>query len=67
MEWGGVEYASMQCMSPSAREARLEEEQLSFIDGCPEDWRKLPIPEGRILVGLDGGYICAAELMKSPV
>ena len=38
-------------------EAELEEEQFSFIDGCPADWQKLPIPEGRIVVGLDGGYI----------
>ena len=38
-------------------EAELGEEQFSFIDGCPADWQKLPIPEGRIVVGLDGGYI----------
>jgi hypothetical protein len=29
----------------------------SFIEGCPADWRDLPIPEGRIVVGLDGGYV----------
>jgi hypothetical protein len=38
-------------------EAELGEERFSFIDGCPADWAKLPIPEGRIVVGLDGGYV----------
>jgi len=38
-------------------EAELGEERSSFIDGCPADWAKLPIPEGRIVVGLDGGYV----------
>jgi hypothetical protein len=28
-----------------------------FIEGCPAEWAKLPIPEGRIAVGLDGGYV----------
>ena len=46
-------------------EAELEEEQFSFIDGCPADWQKLPIPEGRIVVGLDGGYIRNREDKKS--
>jgi hypothetical protein len=38
-------------------EAELEEERPNFIDGCQADWAKLPIPEGRIVVGLDGGYV----------
>lgn len=38
-------------------EAELGEERPCFIDGCPADWAKLPIPEGRIVVGLDGGYV----------
>jgi hypothetical protein len=38
-------------------EAELAEERPCFIDGCPTDWGKLPIPEGRIAVGLDGGYV----------
>jgi hypothetical protein len=38
-------------------EAELGEERSCFIDGCPADWAKLPIPEGRIVVGLDGGYV----------
>ena len=38
-------------------EAELAEERPCFIDGCPAEWAKLPIPEGRIAVGLDGGYV----------
>lgn len=38
-------------------ETKLGEEQASFIEGCPAQWQKLPIPEGRIVVGLDGGYV----------
>ncbi len=38
-------------------EGELGKEQSSFIDGCPADWAGLPIPEGRIVVGLDGGYV----------
>jgi hypothetical protein len=38
-------------------EAELEEERPSFIDGCAADWAELPMPEGRIVVGLDGGYV----------
>jgi len=38
-------------------ETELAEERSCFIDGCPADWAELPIPEGRIVVGLDGGYV----------
>ncbi len=38
-------------------EAELGEERTSLIDGCPGHWAALPIPEGRIVVGLDGGYV----------
>jgi hypothetical protein len=38
-------------------EAELGEEQSCFIEGCPAQWAALPIPEGRIVVGLDGGYV----------
>lgn len=38
-------------------EAELADERPVFIDGCPVAWRNLPIPEGRIVVGLDGGYL----------
>jgi hypothetical protein len=38
-------------------EAELGKEQMSFVEGCPTQWAELPIPEGRIVVGLDGGYV----------
>jgi hypothetical protein len=38
-------------------DGELGEERSSFIDGCPAEWATLPIPEGRIVVGLDGGYV----------
>jgi hypothetical protein len=38
-------------------EAELGEEQWGFIEGCPRDWGNLPIPDGPITVGIDGGYV----------
>ena len=38
-------------------EAELGDERPCFIDGCPADWAGLSIPQGRIVVGLDGGYV----------
>lgn len=39
-------------------EGELTEERVSFMqDACPRDWMNLPIPDGRIVIGLDGGYI----------
>ena len=38
-------------------ETELQEERSSFIEGGQAEWRDLPIPEGRIEVGLDGGYV----------
>jgi hypothetical protein len=38
-------------------EAELGDEQWSFITGCPRDWGTLPIPDGPITVGIDGGYV----------
>jgi hypothetical protein len=38
-------------------EAELGEEQMSFIEGCPRDWGNLPIPDGPLTVGIDGGYV----------
>ena len=38
-------------------EAELGEERWSFIEGCPRDWGNLPIPDGPITVGIDGGYV----------
>jgi hypothetical protein len=38
-------------------EDELGEEQWAFIDGCQRDWEGLPIPDGPITVGIDGGYV----------
>jgi hypothetical protein len=38
-------------------EAELGEEQWAFVEGCPRDWGNLPIPDGPLTVGIDGGYI----------
>jgi len=39
-------------------ERELTEERVSFMqDACPRDWMNLPVPDGRIVIGLDGGYI----------
>jgi hypothetical protein len=38
-------------------EAKLGKEQWSFIEGCPRDWDNLPIPDGPITVGINGGYV----------
>src|SRR3954463_14567581 len=38
-------------------ESELGDERPCFIDGCPADWAALPIPEGRIVAALDGGYV----------
>src|SRR2546427_10621160 len=40
-------------------EDALGEEHMSFIDGCPRDWGVLPIPDGPLTVGIDGGYVKA--------
>jgi hypothetical protein len=45
-------------------EAELGEEQGSFIEGCPRDWGTLPIPDGPITVGIDGGYVRDWEAKK---
>jgi hypothetical protein len=40
-------------------EHALGEEQWSFIDGCLAEWSRLPIPNGPLTVGIDGGYVRA--------
>jgi hypothetical protein len=45
-------------------EAELGEEPWSFINGCPRDWGNLPIPDGPITVGIDGGYVRDWEAKK---
>lgn len=42
-------------------EEELGEEQVMFAHGCPRDWEALPRPDGRITVGLDGGFVHARE------
>jgi hypothetical protein len=38
-------------------EAELPADKCTFMTGVPADWVDLPIPDGRIVVGLDGGYV----------
>jgi hypothetical protein len=38
-------------------EDELGEEQWAFVEGCPADWATLPIPDGPLIVGIDGGYV----------
>jgi hypothetical protein len=40
-------------------EQALGEEQWSFLDSCPAEWSRLPIPNGPLTVGIDGGYVRA--------
>lgn len=42
-------------------ESELEEEKPMFIDGCINEWEKLPIPDEPLSVGIDGGYIYGRE------
>jgi hypothetical protein len=42
-------------------EDELGEEQACFIDGCQRDWDRLPIPDGPLTVGIDGGYVHARD------
>ena len=38
-------------------EDELGDEQVFFIQTCPRDRTTMPLPEGRITVGIDGGYV----------
>jgi hypothetical protein len=38
-------------------EDELGEEQWAFVEGYPADWGTLPIPDGPLTVGIDGGYV----------
>ena len=40
-------------------EQRLGPEHVMFIEGCQATWDELPIPDGPLLVGLDGGIVRA--------
>ena len=38
-------------------EARLVEPKGPYVKGCPRDWGELPIPDGPMIVGIDGGFV----------
>src|SRR6266566_1209544 len=40
-------------------ESELGDEQPSFIEGCPDQWYKLPEPAAPLVFSLDGGYVHA--------
>ena len=40
-------------------EEKLGEERPCLIEGCEQDWEQLPIPDGPLTVGLDGGFVRA--------
>jgi hypothetical protein len=40
-------------------EEELGEEHAALIEGCPRAWGELPIPDGPLTVGIDGGYVKA--------
>jgi hypothetical protein len=42
----------------------LGKEQGVFIEGCQRDWENLPVPEGPLSVGIDGGYVHSCEQEK---
>ncbi len=46
-------------------EDELGDEQACFIDGCPHDWSELPIPDGPMTVGIDGGYVKAQGMEQA--
>jgi len=45
-------------------ENELGEEQGVYIQGCPRDWGELPIPDGPLTVGIDGGYVKAQGMAQ---
>jgi hypothetical protein len=38
-----------------------EERQLNRFEGSEQDWERQPLPDGPIMVGIDGGYVRAAH------
>ena len=38
-------------------ESALGDEQVSFVEGCPQDWAALPRPAAPLTVGIDGCYV----------
>ena len=46
-------------------EGELADEQFFFVETCPRDRAAMPLPEGRITVGIDGGYVRSQEKEQS--
>ena len=42
-------------------ESEFGDEQHTYVEGCQRDWESLPIPDGPITVGIDGGYVHARD------
>ncbi len=42
-------------------ENELGDEQGTFIEGCENEWEKLPAPDSPLTVGIDGGYVHARD------
>ncbi|OLV15813.1 hypothetical protein BOO71_0013738 [Deinococcus marmoris] len=40
-------------------EDALGAEQAFFVEGCQQDWDTLPMPDGPLTVGIDGGFVRA--------
>lgn len=38
-------------------ESTLGEEPIFFVEDCQQDWNQLPLPDGPLTVGIDGGFI----------
>jgi hypothetical protein len=46
-------------------EGMLGDENGCYIEGCPRDWGELPMPDGPLTVGIDGGYVKAQGMEGS--
>ena len=42
-------------------DGELGDEQCFFVEGCPAEWEKLPVPAEPLVTGIDGGYVHARE------
>ena len=38
-----------------------DERQMNLFEGSEEEWEQLPLPDGPITLGIDGGYVRAAH------
>ncbi len=46
---------------PERIEAALGEERDDLFEGAEEDWERQPLPDGPLTVGIDGGFVKAAQ------